>query len=44
MYERNSEKFNLWVTFLDYAYIIGWSKIRRNSSFYEEKKKFKLQC
>jgi len=33
MYERNSEKFNLWVTFLDYAYIIGWSKIRRNSSY-----------
>jgi len=21
------------VTFLDYAYIIGWSKIRRNSSY-----------
>ena len=32
MYKKNSEK-NLFVTFLDYAYIIGWSKIRRNSSY-----------
>jgi len=26
------KKFNLYVTFLDYAYIIGWSKIRKYSS------------
>jgi len=27
------KKFNPYVTFLDYAYIIGWSKIRRYSIY-----------
>jgi len=31
--EKVVKKFNLDVTFLDYAYIIGGKKIRRNSSY-----------